>query len=243
VRALSAVLVPALAGWNNLLAPRLSAVAYTGANAAATGVLLGGARAAGLSWAELGLDPRRLRSGVRAGAALALPLAAGYGVALALPAVRPVLADARVADLGGRRIAADVLVRIPLGTVLWEEVAFRGVLQAALGRLFGARAAGAAGAVLFAVWHIAPTLTAVRANAPTAAASRRRRAVVVGCVGTGAAGLLFQVLRHRSGSLLAPAVLHLAANSLGLLAAACAHRLHRAGCTPAAVGESGGGVR
>ena len=241
VRALCAVLVPTLAGWNNLLAPRLSAAAYTGANAAAAGALLAAARAAGLSWPELGLDPRRFRSGVRAGTACGLPLAAGYAVALALPAVRPVLADARVAGLGGHRLVADVLVRIPVGTVLWEEVAFRGVLEAALDRLVGAHVAGAAGAVLFGVWHVAPTLAAVRANAPVATASRRRRAILVGCTGTAAAGLLFTVLRQRSGSLLAPALLHLAANSLGLLAAAGAHRLR--GRTSAAVGGNRGGGR
>jgi membrane protease YdiL (CAAX protease family) len=50
-------------------------------------------------------------------------------------------------------------------------------------------------------------------------------AVLAGCAGTAAAGVLFTVLRQRSGSLLAPVLLHLAANSLGLLAAAGAHRL------------------
>jgi hypothetical protein len=47
VRLLSAVLVPTLAGWNNFLAPRLSAAAYTGANAVAAGALLTAARAVG----------------------------------------------------------------------------------------------------------------------------------------------------------------------------------------------------
>jgi membrane protease YdiL (CAAX protease family) len=243
VRVLSAVLVPTLAGWNNFLAPRLSAAAYTGANAVAAGALLTAARTVGLSWSELGLEPRRFRCGVRAGAAVDLPLAAGYAVALALPAVRPVLADARVAGLGGPRLAADVLVRIPVGTVLWEEIAFRGVLHAALDRLGGARVAAAAGPALFGVWHVAPTLAAVRANAPAATASRRHCAVLAACTGSAAAGLLFTVLRQRSGSLLAPALVHLAANSLGLLTAVGAHRLYRDDRTSAAVGEAGSGVR
>jgi membrane protease YdiL (CAAX protease family) len=49
--------------------------------------------------------------------------------------------------------------------------------------------------------------------------------VLVGCLGTTAAGTLFTALRLRSGSLLAPALLHLATNSLGVGAAATAHRL------------------
>lgn len=227
VRELCAVLVPTLAGWNNLVAPRLSAAAYTVTNAAATGALLAAARAAGLSWSELGLDPRHFRTGVRAGTALGLPLATGYAVALALPVLRPVLLDARVAGVAGRRLAADVLIRIPVGTVLWEEVAFRGVFQAALVRLFGMRPAAVTTAMLFGIWHVAPTLAAVRANAPGATPLQRRRAVLAGCTATGAAGLLFSALRQRGGSLLAPAILHVAANSLGLLAGAVAHRCPR----------------
>jgi hypothetical protein len=44
-------------------------------------------------------------------------------------------ADKRVSGLDGRAVACQTVVRIPIGTALWEEAAFRGVLQAALGRL------------------------------------------------------------------------------------------------------------
>jgi membrane protease YdiL (CAAX protease family) len=56
---------------------------------------------------------------------------------------------------------------------------------------------------------------------------RRRRpaGVLLACLGTAAAGVLFTVLRQRSGSLLAPVLLHLATNSLGTLAAVAARRL------------------
>jgi hypothetical protein len=60
------------------------------------------------------------------GGAASVLVGAGYAVALALPAVRPLLADARVAGAGAGEIAGTGFVRIPLGTVLWEEVAFRG---------------------------------------------------------------------------------------------------------------------
>jgi len=58
-----------------------------------------------------------------------------------------------------------------------------------------------------------------------AAARRRRTAVAAAVVTTGAAGLLFCWLRERSGSLVAPAMLHVATNSLGTLASAIVHRL------------------
>ena len=56
---------------------------------------------------------------------------------------------------------------------------------------------------------------------------RRRRpaGVLLACLGTAAAGVLFTVLRQRSGSLLAPVLLHLATNSLGTPAVAGALRL------------------
>jgi hypothetical protein len=66
-------------------------------------------------------------AGAAIGAALTLPLFVGA----AAPATAARLADRRVAGLCGRRLAYQVLVRIPLGTALVEEVAFRGVLLAA----------------------------------------------------------------------------------------------------------------
>jgi membrane protease YdiL (CAAX protease family) len=50
-------------------------------------------------------------------------------------------------------------------------------------------------------------------------------AVLVACLASAAAGVVFTLLRLRSGSLIAPMLLHLATNSLGLLAAAAAFGL------------------
>jgi CAAX protease family protein len=195
------------------------------ANGTAAGVLLGAARATGLSWGELGLARHRVLAGARWGGGCAAVVASGYAVALALPATRPLLADDRVAGLGGADIAGQVLFRIPLGTVLWEEVAFRGVLLAALLRLVSPPAAIGVSAAVFGIWHVRPTLGALAANDLADGPVERVLAVGVACLGTAAAGVLFTWLRLRSGSLLAPALLHLATNTLGTLAAAAAHRL------------------
>jgi membrane protease YdiL (CAAX protease family) len=239
VPALTAVLVPALALWNNVVVGRLSGRSYAAVNGAATGVLLATGRRAGLSWAELGLDPRRLAPGARWGAALSAPVAVGFATALGTPRLRPLVRDARVAGLARRELAFDLLVRIPVGTVLWEEVAFRGVLRAALARSFPAGATTAVGAALFGLWHVRPTLAALSANDP-AREGRRAGAVTAACLGTAASGVLFEELRRRSGSLLAPALVHLATNGLGLLASAAAHRLGSpaGGGTPAAGSRS-----
>lgn len=108
---------------------------------------------------------------------------------------------------------------------MWEEIAFRGVLLAALMRVVAPRAAVALTAALFGIWHIRPTLSATTANALTDRFAGLVVAVLLGCAFTAAAGVLFAWLRLRSGSLLAPVLLHLATNSLGALAAAAAHRL------------------
>jgi membrane protease YdiL (CAAX protease family) len=130
-----------------------------------------------------------------------------------------------VAGLDGGEIAARVLVRIPVGTVLWEEVAFRGVLLAALLRVTSPRAAVVTSSAVFGLWHVRPTVGAVAANDLPGGPVALAAAVALGCLATAAAGVLFVALRQRSGSLLAPVLLHLATNTLGLLAAAAAHRL------------------
>ena len=66
--------------------------------------------------------------------------------------------------LDGPGLAYQVAFRIPVGTVLWEEIAFRGVLQAALRRVMPEPAAIAVASGVFGVWHIRPTAAALRIN-------------------------------------------------------------------------------
>ena len=139
--------------------------------------------------------------------------------------LRLLLTDARVEGLDGAAVAARALVRIPFGTVLVEEVAFRGVLQAAATRLLPLPAATALSCAVFGVWHVRPALNGLAANDLAAGPLATGGAVLATCLWTAAAGLLFTWLRLRSGSLLAPVLLHLATNSLGVLAAAAALRL------------------
>jgi membrane protease YdiL (CAAX protease family) len=77
---------------------------------------------------------------------------------------------------------------------------------------------------LFGLWHVLPTLDALAAN-DLAGSPAARTAAVVGAVAlTGAVGVVFSSLRLRSGSVVAPAVVHVATNSLGALAAGVALR-------------------
>ena len=128
-------------------------------------------------------------------------------------------ATQRAAGLDRRDVAYQALIRIPVGTALWEETAFRGVLQAALRRVMPDTAAIVVTSGVFGAWHIRPTLQALRANG---LAGDRRRALAgtcAGCAATAAGGALLSWLRARSGRLAAPVLLHAAVNSGGLIAA------------------------
>jgi uncharacterized protein len=214
----------ALVAYNNLAGrQRWHQRWYPLANLAAAGAGLAAAAASGLTAADLGLGRERLGAGLRCGAAPSGALAAAWVTLTAVPATRPVLADQRITGLTWPQVAYQVTVRIPAGTVLWEEVAFRGVLQAALYRVLPRPAALAVTSGVFGLWHVRPTVEALRIN--QLAASRRAAvgSVAATVAGTAAAGLLLSWLRERSGSLAAPVLLHLSANCGAALAARSAH--------------------
>jgi uncharacterized protein len=196
---------------------------YVALNAGATAAALSAAAASGLTAADMGFAreqwrPGRLATGLAAGAA------AGWLLVAVVPAARPVLDDKRISSLKGRAVAYQAVVRIPIGTVLWEETAFRGVLQAGLRRVMPQTAAIVVTSAVFGIWHIRPTLQALRVNG---LASDRRQAtarLAAGVAATTASGVLLSWLRARSGSLAAPVLLHLATNSGGMAAAWAAGR-------------------
>lgn len=203
---------------NNKVAPRWAPVT----SSAATAVLLAMARRSGLSWRELGFEHGR--RGAVTGGALAAAVAAVYAVGVANPRTRPLFQDERALSLSRARALEEALVQVPLGTVLLEEVGFRGALYAMLRHRQGTVAATAISSALFGLWHILPAIDMADANPAlgslTAAESPARpdtaRVVAGSVVSTAAAGVLFCELR-RHGGLLAPAMLHLATNSLGYL--------------------------
>lgn len=221
VRRFAVGLSCALLAWNNLvhLLPGASA-AYVPLNLTATAGVVAAARRRGLSASDLGFRRERLVPGIRLGGAVAAVVAGVLAVAVAVPALRPLLDDARVRTLSGGAVAYHALVRIPIGTVLLEEVAFRGVLFGALARDVRPLRAAVGSSAVFGLWHIRPTLGLLDANDVVGGPSARAGLVALAVLGTALGGLFFCALRVRSDSTVAPLVAHTATNSLGLLASA-----------------------
>jgi membrane protease YdiL (CAAX protease family) len=192
----------------------------------ASAAVLGLGRLYGTTWDELGLAPATWRTGLRYGAASAAGIAGVVALAAALPRTRSAFLDSRY-----RNKPADALkyalVTVPLQTVVPEEIAFRGVLLALLRRHYGPRRAAIASSVLFGLWHIPSSLDLAKDNeALSSRLGAGLPAEILGVAGavvaTAAADVLFVRLRHRSGSLLAPAGMHWAFNGAGTLASAAA---------------------
>jgi uncharacterized protein len=186
--------------------------------------LLALARWAGLGWSELGLGQGTWRRGLRWALAAIGAVAVLFVAGALLPLTRGAFRDTRY-DLGWGHGLLTAFVLIPLGTVLFEEVAFRGVLWGLLRRRHGTWVATSVSSALFGLWHVLPSLgLAASDQALGSTVGRGTPGQALSVLGTvlftGLAGVVFCELRRRSGSLLAPAGLHWATNGLGVLAAA-----------------------
>jgi membrane protease YdiL (CAAX protease family) len=192
---------------------------YVPVNAGLAAVLLLIARRSHLSWAELGLAARSVRRGLALGAVIGGLIAVGIAVVAAVPVTRPLFEDQRMAAVDGRELVYRALVRIPFGTAVLEEVAFRGVLLAMLSRLVSTAGAVGVSSALFGLWHIRPTLGALDANDVAGHPLSRLGALAGAVAVTAAAGALFCRLRLATESLLAPMVVHAVLNSASAVAA------------------------
>jgi hypothetical protein len=126
-----------------------------------------------------------------------------------VPALRSVFYDSRIGTPGIPDLLWLALIRIPLGTVVLEEVPFRGVLPALFGggeRWKWTAVLGAAS--LFGLWHALPSL-ALRQNAMVQATlgSLPLSAVsVLAMLAAAGAGVALHWWRHTGRGLFAPAL-------------------------------------
>jgi membrane protease YdiL (CAAX protease family) len=214
------VLGTALVAYNSTaqLIPEFN-VLFVPLNLFATLVLAVVALRIGLEPADLGLQRTTLRVGVSWGARVAAVVTVALAVAVAVPALHPLFDDARIEGIELGLLAYRALIRIPLGTALFEEFAFRGVLFGAWARIASRLRAAAGSSLVFGLWHVRPTIDLLKANELAVSSAARASALAAAVLLTAAAGYLFCLLRIHSRSLLAPFVAHAAINSLAIVAA------------------------
>lgn len=216
------VVVVAFLAAVNVVDARIAHAALVLGPAGAVALLALG-RWAGLSWAELGLGRGTWRRGLCWALAAIGLVAVVFAAGAALPLTQSAFRNTRY-DFGWGHALLTAFVLIPVGTVLFEEVAFRGVLWGLLRRRHGTWVATGVSSALFGLWHVLPSLGLARAdqaigNTVGTGSSGQALSVLGTVLFTALAGVVFCELRRRSGSLLAPAGLHWATNALGVLTA------------------------
>jgi membrane protease YdiL (CAAX protease family) len=174
----------------------------------------------GNSWTDMGLGWRYLVPGLIWGAAAIGLITAVYVIGSLFRRTRAAFHDERMGDMSAGRLVFQALVEVPFGTVLFEEIAFRGVLFAMLARRYGLIWAIVGSALLFGLWHILPSIGTHEQNPALGSVVGEGRkgnilAVLLSVFTTSLAGVLFGALRVLSGSVLAPMGFHWATNGLG----------------------------
>lgn len=187
---------------------------YVPANLVVTTGLVAWARTHGRSWDDIGLGSRRAPTGLVIGVLVG---AAAVGLLSRAARDRRLLStfdDTRFGSTPSEKWF-NALVRFPIGTALYEEVAFRGVLPSLLvgGGMRPLRAEVAA-AGLFGLWHVIPTWQAVEYRSIEPVARSRRVGIALGgAILSALAGLGLSLLRRLAGTLAAPWSAHALVNS------------------------------
>jgi len=212
--------------WGNLLHPLIGSTAilpggswhFVIAGAALVAVSFFAARVLGLDAAALGLRPAGALRGALVGAFAGAFVATG--AAAIMRGVVPALIGQPVIYEPLSRVAAGDLSRhvaffLPFGTVIPEEIAFRGTLLGGLLARYGVRSAVLASGIAFALWHGTVTFfTVMNTTMPVVLiVPAIAGAFVVLFVG----GLTMAGLRVTTGSLATTVAAHWAFNAVILV--------------------------
>lgn len=205
----------------NILSNRIAPPAlYVPVNLATASVVFLVARELVTTW-DMGF--RNWSRGARWGLVVMLAGLAIYLVAAVLPGFEDLFRDRRV-DGGIVRLIYEALIRIPLGTVVLEEIAFRGALPAVFAKHMSMFRAVVLASVLFGFWHVLPSLNLADVNPFFESLlgdglPGKIGGVAIAVFGTFLAGLWLSFLRFRSGSILAPIIAHWTSNAGGYVLA------------------------
>ncbi|MEY4174497.1 MAG: hypothetical protein RI900_1662 [Actinomycetota bacterium] len=160
----------------------------------------------------------RWRSGAAWGAVLFVLTAGVLLLGLTMPVFHEMFHDRRVEGGTGTWLY-QVFVRIPFGTALLEEVAYRAVLPALFAVRWGVLRGYVLASCCFGLWHVLPALGLNEVNPVMTrwfgtGAAGVAVAVLFAVAGTMVAGLWWCWVRHKSGSVLATLLGHVGSNSV-----------------------------
>lgn len=191
---------------------------YVAGNLAASAALIAIARRHGAGWEQLGLNSNSVVAGAKTGIVASLVAAGATVAAMGHPATRRLVGEDRARVGEALSVWRRAVIRFPIGTAFFEEIAFRGVLPALMRG--GAVRADVLSAGWFAVWHLIPTARVQGDIAATRDWSHGQRALAaaLGSVAAGAGGLGLSLLRRRTGSIFVPWLVHATVNSTAYLA-------------------------
>jgi len=210
---------------SNVMSNRiLPSWAYVPWNLSMAFVLLGIAYRGGAGPVAVGLGIRHWHRPVGVGLLLFGGTALLFALGMIVPATQSAFIDTRIGDADVAQMLWVVLVQIPLGTVVLEEVAFRGVLPALMGASPAIRwrwipVLGAS--ILFGLWHILPSIGIDNANAAVGGALGHNQVLTstLAVVSMTVAGVAMCALAHLGKGIKTTMLLHWATNSLGFFAA------------------------
>ncbi|MGS0685874.1 CPBP family intramembrane glutamic endopeptidase [Nakamurella sp. GG22] len=210
---------------SNVMSNRvLPAWAYVPWNLTMAFVLLGIAYRGGAGPVAVGLGIRHWHRPVGVGLLLAGGTALLFALGMIVPATQSAFIDTRIGDADTAQMLFVVLIQIPLGTVVLEEVAFRGVLPALMGvspaiRWSWGPVLGAS--TLFGLWHILPSIGIGDANAAVGGAIGHNVVLTttLAVLAMIVAGVALCLIARLGKGIKTTMLLHWATNSLGFLAA------------------------
>jgi len=165
-----------------------------------------GIRRGGL-WTSLGY-------GICLVAMIIIPLFAGLWM---LPRVGISLPAIRLDEMAQEGLVSRLLIRIPLGTVVFEEMLFRGVFLGLLLKKLRPQRALIASSLLFGVWHIVPALKVMVRNFAVASLAPGIGMFILGILGACIAGYIFGWVRVKTNNMIGPVIAHLFINDIALV--------------------------
>ncbi len=203
----------------NLLPARFHNQIYTGLNIAVLLVVwIASQRYLHLKPIEIGFTKKNLGRSLVLGLGLSLAVILPFLLLVwLLPMLGVTVPGLHLEKITRATLVVRAFVRIPVGTALFEEVLFRGILYGYLIRSVSTRRAAVVTGIFFALWHITPGILVAHFDFQIAHILVALGFLIVGLAGMFFANLLFAWIRARTRNIAGSILAHALINSLALV--------------------------